>query len=367
MHIVIITKTLPPAICGIGDHSVLLGKAIRSTGHRVTLLAGFGSPGENICIVKNFWCRRFLDSIIYKLEDMKPDCLILQYTPLMFCIKGKYQNFAMADFWSACSRNWDTSLILHETYFKAWWHPTSLIKGALEKRLLKLLVRNSHNVFTSSQPLLEEIKHQGSKAKIALLPIGSNFPFNAIDRDRMRSAQGIDYADVLLVLFGGGAASLRRLNHYVNAVDFLLAKNGIKSRWLLLGGVKENYFSLTLPVISPGFLSQEDLSAWLQLTDIFLMPQISGLSAKRGTLMAALQHGLPVVGTKGPMSDFFWNEAHGVVLISMPGAEKFADTVLGLAKSADLRKKMGEKNLEYFEAHFTWEKIAGDLLKVVLR
>ena len=365
MHILIITKNLPAAVCGIGDHSILLGNAIRSRGHWVTLLAGKGDPGENRHIVNKFWHKESIFGLIKRMDSMEVDHLILQYTPLTFAFNnGRNQNFAMADFWSACSSKWNTSLILHETYFKAWWHPPSLIKGVIEKRLLKLIVQNSHYVFTASQPFFEEVKHWGSNAKIGLLPIGSNFSFNTVDRAKMRSEKGIDLGEVVLLLFGGGELNLRKLSHYVNAVDALLSKNGIKARWLLLGGAKEDYFSLTFPVISHGFLSQEDLSSWLQLADIFLMPQICGLSAKRGTLMAALQHGLPVVGTKGKMTDQFWCEVPGVNLIS--GAKRFASTVLRLAEKEELRKQMGVTNRSYFEAHFTWDKIARTFLEVVV-
>jgi glycosyltransferase involved in cell wall biosynthesis len=361
---VIITKTLPPAVCGIGDHSVLLGNAIRSRGHQVTLVASSGSPGEDRCIVKDFWRRGALDGLMRKLESMGADHLILQYTPLMFAIDGKYQNFQMADFWSDCSSKWKTSIILHETYFRAWWHPPSLIKGAIEKRLMKMMMRNSNYVFTASQPLFEEIRQWFGNARIGWLPLGSHFPFHAIDRQKMKAEAGFSQCDVVLTLFSGGE-SLRKLSHYVNSVDALLSKNNIAARWLFLGGVKEEWFSLRLPIVSPGFLTPEDLSAWLQLTDIFLMPHISGLSAKRSTLMAALQHGLPVVGTKGPMTDPFWGELPGVVLTPMPGAKAFANSVLKLSHSEGLRKEIGEQNHLYFEQHFTWDRIADGFLGVV--
>ncbi len=361
----IITKTLPPDFCGIGDHSERLWNAIRSRGHRVTLVADEGSSGDDRFIVKDFWRRLGIDGFMRKLESLGADHLILQYTPLMFAVNGKYQNSEMCDFWFACSKKWKTSLILHETYFRAWWYPPSLIRGTIEKRLLKLMVQNSNNVFTASQPLLEEIKQWGGDAKIKYLPIGSNLPLHPIERSKMRCENGIDHNDVVLTLFSGGE-SLRRLSHYVNGVDALLSKNGIQAHWLLLGGVREDYFSLTLPVFSPGFLPPNALSAWLQLTDIFLMPHISGLSAKRGTLMAALQHGLPVVGTKNSMTDSFWDELPSVVLTPIPGAKAFANSVLNLSYSKELRKEVGQQNRIYFEQYFTWNRIAEDLLEFII-
>jgi glycosyltransferase involved in cell wall biosynthesis len=354
---VIITKFLPPEICGLGDHSVMLGDAIRLRGHKVTLVGGSGAPRDDRLIVEDFWRNSGFGLLMRKLESIGVDHLILQFTPLTYTDHGKHQSTALIDFWHSCSRKWKTSLILHETYFRVWWYPPSIINGAIEKRIIKAMVRKSHYVFTASQPLFDEVKNWHCKPTVFFLPIGSNVIFCLADRQGMRLKAGIRQEDVALTLFGGGE-NLRRLKHYVEIVDAFLSRNGVPVCWILLGGIKKDWFSLTRPVFSPGFLPPEDLSAWLQMTDIFLMPHISGLCAKRGTLIAALQHGLPVVGTKGRMTDRFWEDAQGVVLTSIPGARRFANAVLNLSTDADWRSECGRLNRLYFEQHFTWDKIA---------
>ncbi len=365
MHIVILTRTWRDGIGGIWDHSRLLGDSLRSKGHQVTHLTSEEMPGESCRVVHEFWTFHARADLVRTLAELDADHLVLQYTPLTFAIEGQYQNFRLADLWRTFSSKWKTSLILHETYFRVWWHPPSWLRGSLEKQLMKKMVQRSNYVFTASQPLFEEIKSWADDVMIELLPIGSNFPVVTIDRGRWRSDRQIRPNDLVLVLFGGGN-SLKWLSGHVNAADALLIKNGITAYWLLLGGVPRKWFKLRSSVISPGRLSQEDISGWLQASDIFLTPHFAGLCAKRGTLMAALQHSLPVVGTRSPMTDSFWDEVSGVVLTPMPGARKFARNVLKVATSKDLRKEMGAANRSYFEAHFTWDMIAQSFLEYTI-
>lgn len=364
MHLVIITKTLPPGICGIADHSVLLAKAIQEKGHDVSLIAGEGEQVPGVTIVKKFWCEPGLRSLEQILANLKPDHVLLQYTPLSFSVDRWHQNPELVDFWARCGNRWSTSLVLHESYFQAWWHPPSLLNGPLEKAQMKRLVASTSCVFTASEPLLQEIDLWPGQCRTFLLPIGSNLPCPSVGRENQRAYVDVSSNEIVLTLFGGGV-NLRKRKCYVEAVDTIMQKNRVSTRWLLLGGVRPECFSLRSPVLSPGFLPPDELSAYLQITDVFLMPHISGLSAKRGTLMAALQLRLPVVGTDGPMTDRFWRGVPGVVLTSMPGKRQFAEAVYDLATSGGRRGQLSQQNSRLFEEHFTWPGIAGKLLEAL--
>ncbi len=357
MRIGIITRTLPPYHCGIGDYAMNLRASLESLGHDVELVAGQGKTGERIHIIDDEWGSASLSELFLKLGKMGLDQLVLQYTPQMFSNAEGEQNYDMADFWRSCGKRWETSLILHETYFCVWWYPPSWKKGLEQKHILKLLTGCSHKVFSASQPLVEEIKTWGYESKVCLLPIGSNFPVVLCDREKWRVEHQIVPDDIVLVLFGGGN-SLKWLRGHVNSVDALLCKSGIHAHWLLLGGVPREWFKLKSPVISPGRLPGEDISAWLQASDIFLMPHYAGLCAKRGTLMAAMQHGLPVVGTRGKMTDAFWADVEGIKLVPTTTIRGLSEAVLSLASNRNLRKTRGLQNRDYYEAHFNWDRIA---------
>jgi len=364
MRIGIITNDVPPHYCGIGDHSIYLANAIRSAGEEAVIIAARGKPSENIHVLESDWGYQGLEKLYQKLVSLNLDHLILQFTPLMYLNEKHCVVHDLVDFWKRCARHLKTSIIVHETYFCRLWYPRSWIKGLRERWLLRRMVEFSHFVFTASQPLVDEMVEWRNVANVHLLPIGSNFPVAKQDRAMMRTERGIDADEIVLILFGGGN-SLKWMCGHVDATDRLLRVKNISVRWLLLGGVSTGWFHLSSKVITPGRLSEEVVSEWLQATDIFLMPHYAGLCGKRGTLIAAMQHSLPVVGTRTAMTDNYWSEIDGVKLVPMRSRKVFAKTVLELARSQALRDQCGTSNEAYFRNFFRWDGIANLFLKEV--
>ena len=365
MKFAIVTRNIAPIRCGIGDYTVNFSKALRAKRVNVEILAGRGSSSEHVRIICDRWDAKGLASLLDQLGGSAIDHVIMQFTPLLFN-DGRLLNEALPKFWERCSKQWKTSLVVHETYFRTWWYPTTWIRGARERALLRKMVGASHFVFTASQPLLEEMWDWGSQSRMAQLPIGSNFRQVELNRSEGRAKLSIAPCEIVLVLFGGGN-SLKWMRKHVQSTDALLHAKGVKASWLFLGGIPDSWFILKLPVNSPGILSEQNISIRLQTSDIFLIPHYAGLCAKRGTLMAAMQHGLPVVGTETRMADLVLKEVSGITLLPRGDAKSFADSVLELARDDQKRLVMGRANQEFFDRFCTWPIIADRFLNKVMQ
>lgn len=368
MHIAIITRSLPPEHGGIVDHTMLLGQSLRNFGHRVTFIAGRGNATDNNLIIEDSWCKKGLEDLLKRLDELAIDHLILQYIPLGF-LPNKYSAFScikhqldLKNFWQACSKKWHTSIIVHDIYYRVWSYPPSWIKGSLQKYLMQSMVRISRNAFSSSELLVQEMKNWDNPKKITWLPPSSNLPFSPIDKEKTRSEHKISNDVLILTLFSGGNA-LHSNAFYVNKIDRYFYKNNIPILWLLLGGISRDWFNLSSPVIFHNHLPVRILSAWLQLTDIFLAPHSCGLAARRTTFLAALQHGLPVVGTKGYITDPLMSQIQGLVLTS--GAKKFLEEVINLSTAPALRRFLGDKNKLYYNENLGWGKLSNTLIKAI--
>ncbi len=81
--------------------------------------------------------------------------------------------------------------------------------------------------------------------------------------------------------------------------------------------------------------------------------------------MAAMLHGLPVIGTRGSMTDKLWAGVEGVTLLPRACSATFARAALGLAENKDMRIKHGHLNKEYYEANFSWENIVNIFMKAI--
>ncbi|HUL00819.1 MAG TPA: hypothetical protein VLX29_08190, partial [Nitrospirota bacterium] len=105
----IITRALPPELCGIGDHSVLIGESLKKCGHDVYTFAGKGEERQNTYIIDDKWDRATFSRLIVLFKELKLDLIILQYTPLMYLNTDDFQNSDLIDFWASCRNYWETA------------------------------------------------------------------------------------------------------------------------------------------------------------------------------------------------------------------------------------------------------------------
>jgi glycosyltransferase involved in cell wall biosynthesis len=343
-----------------------LAGALTATGTDVVSIAGRGAPANDVQIVGDEWDGPALERLMRRLDSMSLDHLVLQYTPLMFS-EGRWQvDRAVADFWRAASARMPTSLIAHETYFRHWRQPPSLLLGSWQKSILRTLARASGHVFSASEPLVEEMSGWSLRQPAVRLPIGSNSDVALANRAELRRNYALVDNAIVLTLFGC-RNNLSLMLRHLQILEDRLHKCGIAHAWLLLGGVPCEILSPRARIISPGWLSSTALSAHLQMSDIFLMPHFQGISAKRGTFMSAMAHGLPVVGTNGKMTDSFWRQIPGVALFEESAVDDFAEGVVALCRDGGLRLEMGSQNAQYFLAHLAWSNIAASFLSAIQR
>lgn len=360
----IISRWLPPSVGGIVDHSVTLAGELRRHGHEAVLIGSRGDPGEHVQIVADDWSASGLARLKADIDAMRLDHLVLQFTPLTYAGGSPLRAAALSKTWRALGPHQTRSLIVHETYLRSLRVPASVLRGTLEKLSLRAMCRFSDHVFTASEPLCREMEGWALSARPVRLPIGSNIPAVQADVPALRARLGIGPGTLVLTLFGGGNNLKWRLDH-VRKLEAALEAESVRHVWLLLGGTPREWLPASAAVMDPGRLPPSELSGHLQMTDIFLMPSWSGVSAKRGTLIAALEHALPVVGTRGYMTDPFLSEVKGIVLTPQHDAASFCREVVALARDRDRRAQMGKANNAYFRRNFTIEHMVDRFLSAV--
>jgi glycosyltransferase involved in cell wall biosynthesis len=121
-----------------------------------------------------------------------------------------------------------------------------------------------------------------------------------------------------------------------------------------------------ITVESPGFLADREVARRLAAADLFLAPLIDGVSTRRGSVMAALQHAVPVVGTNGPLTDPVLRESREAVSLSAVGeSADFARSAVRLAGDAAARESSGAAARRLYERNFDWPVIAGRLISAL--
>lgn len=230
-------------------------------------------------------------------------------------------------------------------------------------------------------------------ARLALLPIGSNIspkPPPEYDRDAWRARFGIGRKMTLLSYFGflneskGGETLIRALAQIPRSKLMIVGGqvgSSDPTNIAYLKRVKEliQALGLVTRVLWTDYMSGSEVSACLLSSDICVLPYRDGASFRRGSFMAALAHGLPIVTTfpptstshssitrtsvqldqdrqVGPLLPILRN-GENVMLVPPDDPEALAGAISQLATSPGLRQDLS-RGAQELAAFFTWDKIA---------
>ena len=255
--------------------------------------------------------------------------------------------------------------MVHEMYY-----PISDWKSALMggwQRVQFFAVRTlSDVVFTSVSPWAKALQSHRPHRPVHHLPVGSNLPDMRHARAAERARLGIGEDAIVLAAFGTGHPS-RMLDYVAEAADSV-ASQGHETVLLNLGfNTPDVSVDRAVRVLAPGHLEEEAISRHLAAADVYLAPFTDGVSTRRTTLMAALQHGLAIVGTDGHNTDeMLRDSASAMRLTPVADREAFSRSVRELASDADARTELGERARILYQEQFDWSVVCDRLLAELL-
>jgi hypothetical protein len=102
----------------------------------------------------------------------------------------------------------------------------------------------------------------------------------------------------------------------------------------------------------------EEVSALLAASDLCLAPIVDGVSSRRTTVVAALAHGLPIIGTDGICTDDVFRGTDACRLVPPGDSQGFVRDLETLVADAERRRQGSRAARALFDGHFTWDLIA---------
>ncbi len=275
-------------------------------------------------------------------------------------------------------------------------------KAGLSRRwVTQRLMRDADAVIVTNEEDEEQarrwIEPPKGSPNVTLIPIGSNIPVAPppdYNRATWRARLHVRADETLIAYFG-----LLGRSKGVDMLVRTLAELPSSVRLLLIGGeattpqdrayaaeVEQLIGTLGLHdrVIRTGHCTPTDVSAHLLAADMAALPYTDGASFRRGSLLAALAHGVPVITTKNPSTSSGqagrWtpalSEVEGMdvrrklnlqsaidnlqsctLLIPPNNHEALVAAIRRLVGDAALRKHLGAKG-KALAAQFDWKAIA---------
>jgi glycosyltransferase involved in cell wall biosynthesis len=181
---------------------------------------------------------------------------------------------------------------------------------------------------------------------------------------------GYSVAPKTVMFFGSGHPSV--LFDYVEAAFARLLALDPEVQLIIVGMDARKLHSLCPSLVrfgrnvqTLGFVPARDVSLWLQVAELVLAPLVEGVNARKGTIMAAMQHGRPVVTTRGfhTRDDIPWDQ---LCALSSIDREVYAELSARCFLDSSWRERLGQAARADYEKNASASVSAARLLSLAL-
>ena len=235
-----------------------------------------------------------------------------------------------------------------------------LRRRAQLRAMLEALRLSDAAVFTVPMKNISWIKRHPVKGHF--IPVGANLPTSS----EANSRQGISTGGILSVaVFGitGGESGRWEIENIVEAVRFAVLRTG-KLRLIVLGRnaqsaeaeLKKRLDDSAVELHVMGVLPGEDVVRSLSISDVLLFVR-GPISTRRGSAIAGIACGLPVIAFEGPETAPPITEA-GLAFFSPKRKGDLGDVLLRVLEDEHFRTSLAQRSLLAQRQYFSWRAIA---------
>ncbi len=368
MRIGIVTGEYPPMEGGVGAFSTILAQTLNAADHEIGLFTASNAESADTDILlahngKN-WTFHSLLAIKRWAKIQKLDILNLQFQTAAF------QMSPWIHFLPQVLRPLPVVTTFHDLRFP-YLFPKA---GKLRDWIVLHLAQQSAGVIVTNHEDYDRLSHL---PRVRLIPIGSNILTDTptdFDCHVWRHKAGAAEHDFLLAHFGFMNSS-KGVDTLLHAV-FQLRTQAIPVKLLMIGGrvgasdtTNAKYadqidalildLNLTDCITWTGYVSENEVSAFLRAADVVTLPFLDGASYRRGSLMAAIHHGCAIISTQPQVAISQFEPEKNMLLIPPNNPEALTEAVLALYQSSALQSKLREGALA-LRAEFDWKVIAAN-------
>jgi glycosyltransferase involved in cell wall biosynthesis len=368
MKVLLVVPTYPPndVPCGIGDFASELAPRLAERGVSIAVAASTRYRGSAVEPIRVFrvteqWNRRGVRALVDLACRERFDIVNLQYTPELY---GRGPWIKLLPVWLALARGPRvvvTPHTLHGGYASAKWLAPAMLGAA------RRIIAPNREVASLIERRLSLVR-----SRVREIPIGSNIPVGTEPRERVRARVRGELGlspDALVITHFGFAYRGKGIETLLEAARSLNDR-GTRFTLVMIGGAwpgAEDYYAalqeetkaagLGAIVRWRGHVSPATVDELLTASDVYVVAYDDGISARRGTLIAGLTHGLPIVSTEPVIPDSRFRDGAHALLVPRRDARSLADALARLAASPDLRARLGA-GAEKLAPEFSWDAIA---------
>jgi glycosyltransferase involved in cell wall biosynthesis len=371
----ILTGEYPPTMGGVSDYSRQVAVGLARRGQEVHVFSPQSSAApvedESVTVheLPDHFGIRSLPWLSRELDRLGSPRILVEYVPHAFGMRAMNLPLCL---WSKAraSRNSIRTMFHEVSYpFESGQPMRHQLLAGVNRIMAMLVASASERVFVSIpqwQRLLEDLGVDANR--IETLPIPSNVPLRA-DPAQVAQARRIASSDGELLVGHFGTYG----PHIIAILEPVLPSllRSVPCRVLLMGR-NSDAFAQRLGTTDPatagritatGALDSDSLASHLAACDLLVQVYPDGISGRRGTTMAALALGVPVVSNLGPLSEDFWRDSGAVALADSPDPAAIVSQVQRLIADESHRRSLGCRGRRLYAERFDIEHTIDTLLR----
>jgi hypothetical protein len=329
------------------DYCKLLAQSLHSKGYSLEI--------SRVAWVEQGWRSALRDSN-KRLEERRCGWTLVQYTALAWSRHGFPLRFArMINGLKGAGIN--VLIVFHDPQPFGGGRWRDRLRRRVQLTVMRRAARLADKIVSTISPdCVPWMQDQAIRAKTLLVPVGSNLPVT------LRKTQRPESHIPVIIVFG--FSNLVSETSMIASVLFRAAEIVGPLHLTVFGRGAKEAGTLLLPLLANSSVGLEDFgvleaqkaSSLLANADVQLFVR-SGLSSRRGSGIAGIACGLPIVGFPDPETAFPVTEA-GVRLVPMGDRDGLVRELVLVLKNESLRETLRQRNLEANERYFSWDCIA---------
>jgi glycosyltransferase involved in cell wall biosynthesis len=313
------------------------------------------------------WVRALRD-LGEKSRDWPGRWVFFQYTALSWSRHG-FPFGALAALWLLRRRRTRCAVVFHDSSESAGKGLLGRIRAVCQRWVMRAAYHLADwRVFTVPLECVPWLP--GDLTRAVFIPIGSNIPGRLSPRQANgRCADGKKTVAVFGVTGSGQAErevadiayTLSRVQQQVAGVRLIVLGRGSEDA---RDSLERALNGSGLEVAILGLLPAERVTQALSAADALLFVR-GHVSPQRGSAIAGIACGLPIVGYGEPSNSFPIAEA-GVQLVPAGDRDALAGALCQVLTDDALWNQLHERSQRVFTSHFSWDAIAGRYIAVLI-
>ena len=328
------------------------------------LATALGECGFEMLVVRLPWAERGWAAALYELAtqsvNWRGQWVCVQYTALAWSERGFPLRFlsVLNVLRRAGAR---VVVVYHDAVPYAGDRPVDKLRRAVQLHVMRQSLRRADlAIFTLPLSAIRWLP--GSTRNAAFIPVGANLPLASLATQKP-SESPHDALRVAVFGITGGEAGRQEAVRIVEAVGFVASKIG-KLELHAFGRhaddcesmLREGLRGFPVDVRVKGVLAADEVAAELSSADVLLFVR-GPISTRRGSAIAGIACGLPVIAARGAETAGPIEEA-GVALVSADKPREFGDALLRVLTTPGRRAELIEKSRLAQDKYFSWQAIA---------